>query len=72
MKWVTLATAPDQLQAEMWQGLLREEGIPAVVHSGDTSGFLGVIGNPCRVMVLESELERAKEIMEERLGWQGE
>ena len=72
MKWVTMATAPDQLQAEMWQALLREERIPAVVRSGDTSSFLGVSALPCRVMVLEDDLKRAKEIMDERLGGQGE
>ena len=65
MKWVTVATAPDQLVAEMWRDLLLDEGVPAVVRSGDTSSFLGVSSYPCRVMVAENELERAKEIMED-------
>ena len=33
MKWVTLAMAPDQLTAEMWCELLRNEGIPAMVQA---------------------------------------
>jgi len=68
MKWVTVSTAPDQLQAEMWQALLREERIPAVVRSGDTASFLGVSAYPCRVMVQEDNLKRAKEILDEWLG----
>ena len=68
MKWVDLATAPDQLHAEMWRDLLVEKGIPAVVRPGDTSTFLGVSAYPCRVMVAEDRLERARELIEPRLG----
>ena len=67
MKWVYLATAPEQLQAEMWRDMLVAEGIPALVQSGDTTPFLGVSASPCRIMVAEDLLERAREVLEERL-----
>ncbi len=68
MKWVHLTTAPGQLQAEMWRDLLVEEGIPARVHPGDTASFLPVSSHPCRILVPEEQLDRAREVMEERLG----
>jgi hypothetical protein len=67
VNWVTLATAPDQLVAEMWRGLLLEEGVPAHVDSGDTSSFLGVSAIPCRLMVAEENVARAREVLEEWL-----
>ena len=68
MKWVYLATAPDQLQAEMWRDMLVEEEIPALVQGGDMTTFLGVSANPCRIMVADDRLERAREVLRERLG----
>lgn len=68
MKLVHLATAPDQLQAEMWRAILIEEGIAAVVRPGETSTFLGVSTYPCRLLVAEKQLELAKEVFKERLG----
>ena len=63
MKWVSVATAPDQLVAEMWRELLVEEGVAAVVRPGDVTTFLGVSAYPCRLLVPEDELERAREVM---------
>ena len=68
MRWVYLATAPDQLVAEMWRDLLVGEGIAALVRSGDTSSFLGVSAYPCRVLVREDDHHRAKEVLESSLG----
>lgn len=68
MKWVTLTTAPDQIVAEMWRDLLIGEGVVAALQSGDTTSFLGVTLLPCRVVVAENELARAKEILEDQLG----
>ena len=68
MKWVLLTTAPDQLQAEMWRDLLLEEGLSALVRPGDTASFLGVSAYPCRILVAEGQLERAREVLDERLG----
>ena len=67
MKWVYLATAPDQMQAEMWRELLVEEGVSAILRPGDLS-VLGVLVYPCRIMVAEEQLETAREVLEARLG----
>ena len=63
MKWVCAATAPDQLVAEMWRELLVGQGIAAVVRSGDTASYLGVSAYPCRVLVRERDLDRAKGVL---------
>ena len=62
-KWKLLTVAPDQLTAEMWQEMLAREGIPATVNPGDTASFMGVSPLPCRLMVAEEYLERAKQIL---------
>ena len=67
-RWVYLTTAPDQTTAEMWEGLLRNEGVPVIVRAGDTASYLGVFTGPCRLMVLEERLEEAREVITERLG----
>ncbi len=67
-RWVYLTTAPDQTTAEMWEGLLRNEGLPVMVRSGDTASFMGVFTGPCRLMVLEERLEEAREVITEQLG----
>ena len=67
-EWVTLATAPDQIAAEMWRDLLVELGIPSTTDPGDTSRFLGVSPRPCRVRVSRSCLDEAREILDDYLG----
>lgn len=62
-KWKLLTVAPDQLTAEMWQEMLARKGIPAAVNPGDTASFMGVSPLPCRLMVAEEYLERAKQIL---------
>ena len=68
MKWVVFATAPDQLMAEMWRGLLAAEGIAALIRPGDAVSFLGVSSYPCRLMVRERDVQRASEILGDQLG----
>ena len=63
MKWVHLATAPDQITAEIWLDILRGEGIQAMIHSADAVSFLGVSAMGCRVQVPEDELERARDVL---------
>ncbi len=63
-----LTTAPDQLTAEMWQELLRGEGIPSVIRAGDTASYLGVSNAPCRLMVPQERLAEARRLLEEHLG----
>jgi hypothetical protein len=68
MKWVELTTAPDQLTAEMWCELLRNDGVPAMVKPADTASFLGVSGTSCRVIVPEDQRGEAAAILLERTG----
>jgi len=62
-KWRVLTTAPDQLTAEMWQDILRQQGVVVMVNPEDTVSFLGVSVFPCRIMVAPGDLKRAKEIL---------
>ncbi len=62
-KWVVLTTAPDQLTAEMWQDILNQNGIAAVINPRDAVSFLGVSAFPCRIMVAPGDLKPAKEII---------
>ncbi len=50
-RWVALDAAPDQLTAELWLALLKEQGIPAMLNPGDVSSFMGVSPGPVRVMI---------------------
>jgi len=68
VKRVHLTTAPDQLVAEMWRDLLRDQEISAIIRPGDISTFMGVSAYPCRIMVQEDQLQRAKEILKDHLG----
>jgi hypothetical protein len=62
-KWRVLVAAPDQLTAEMWQDILRKQGIEAMVNPADSASFMGVSPFPCRIMVAPGDLKRAKEIL---------
>ena len=66
MKWVYLTTAPDQLTAELWRNILREEGIPAILQS-DHFSYLGTSPFPCRLMVDEERKEEALALIGEDL-----
>ncbi len=65
MKWIVVATAPDQLTAEAWLELLRRNGIPATLRPGDTVSFLGVTALPCRVLVPENYATEARLALED-------
>ena len=69
MNRVLLTTAPDQLVAEMWCELLRGEDVPAVIRPSDAmSSYMGVTVYPCRIMVWQDHLPRAREILGAHLG----
>jgi len=68
LNWKYLITAPDQLVAEMWSELLTSYGVRAIVRPGDTQSFLGVSAYPCRILVDEPDMERARELMQSELG----
>ena len=64
-RWVDLATARDQLEAEIWCNMLVQEGVSAMVRPGDTSSFLGVRPHPTGVRVLETDLDKARDLLAE-------
>jgi hypothetical protein len=64
-KLVKVAFAPNQMEAEMIQGLLRDHGIQSMLKRGpgfDVPEFL--TSGPRQVFVLESEAQRAREVLE--------
>jgi hypothetical protein len=63
MEWVYLATAPDQVVAEMWVEALKDAGVAAMIRPSDTVSFLGVSGYGCRVQVRKRDLQLAKEVL---------
>ena len=65
MKWVYLATAPNQLEAEMWRELLANEGFAVAVRGGDTSSYLGMSNYPSTIMVDEEQHDAAKKLLDE-------
>ena len=62
-RWVHLATAPDQMTAELWVSILRDAGVSAMVNPADAVSFLGVAGFGCRVQVTEDDLAIARDIL---------
>jgi Putative prokaryotic signal transducing protein len=62
-QWVHLATAPDQLTAEMWVSILRDAGLSAMIRPSDAISFLGVSAYGCRVQVVEQDLEEARQLL---------
>jgi hypothetical protein len=62
-RWVHLATAPDQITAEIWIDILKEAGIRAMIRASDAVSFLGVSPYSCRVLVPEPDLARALELL---------
>ena len=63
MAWTHLATAPDQVTADIWVDILRDQGIAAMIRPSDAVSFLGVAGFGCRVQVQEEDLERARDVL---------
>jgi hypothetical protein len=64
-KWVHLATAPNETIAQLWVGMLRDEGVPAQIRPSDAVSFMGVTALECRVQVVEEDLEKAREVLGE-------
>ena len=64
MNWKVLTTAPDQLIAESWCGLIRSAGIDCKLQPGDAVGFMGVSVFPVRIMVDASNVEIAQSVLD--------
>lgn len=67
-EWVVVQVAPDQLTAEMWVEILREEGVGARIDPSDAVSFLGTSAMSCRVLVRKERLADAAVILAGRLG----
>ena len=68
LKWEVFATAPDQLTAESWLGLVQNAGIECKLQPSDTVAFLGVSGLPTRIMARSDYVEIALTILNAYLG----
>ncbi len=66
-RWVEFATAPDQLTAETWSELVRNQGCPCFAKS-DGISFLGVSMTPVRLMAPSDRVDEAREILERFFG----
>jgi hypothetical protein len=61
---VRIATAPNEIVAELWKGLLAEEGIHALIKPiGPGSAYFTNFSNQHAVLVLEKDAELATEIL---------
>ena len=65
-RWVHVATAPDQLTAEMWVELLRGQGIPAMIRPQDAVSFLGLSTTACRLLVPREHLAEATQALQQQ------
>ncbi|MBM4445619.1 MAG: zinc-ribbon domain-containing protein [Chloroflexi bacterium] len=63
---VYVATAPDEVLASLWKGILEEEGIPSLIRRSDLTAAMYVLpGNTrCEIHVLASEAQRARDILD--------
>lgn len=59
----TLATASNQIEAELWQAVLAEHGIPTVLEAGDVQSYLGVAPTPVRLRVRRQQRDDAAQIL---------
>lgn len=62
-RWTAVATAPDQLTAEMWQQVMWQEMIPAMLDPHDAVSFMGVASTPVRLIVPAELASRAREVL---------
>jgi hypothetical protein len=61
--WAAVATAADQVTAEMWAELLQNNGVPAWVGRGDALASRLVPSGPATVMVPASQLKDARRVL---------
>jgi hypothetical protein len=61
-----IATAPDEVLASLWKGILEEEGIRSLIKRSDLAAAMYVFpGNTeCEIHVLASQTRRAREILD--------
>lgn len=60
---VRIASAPNAALAEMWKGLLDNEGIPALIRmAGPLTGYV-TFASPHDLLVLASDAETARQFL---------
>ena len=67
MALVTLTVVPNEMEAEEIRGLLRVNGIESAYRATSTGGgLIGITGSigPTEVLVEESDLERAQDLLD--------
>jgi hypothetical protein len=68
-RWVKVAAAPNETDAQMMEGMLKDAGIPALIQRApgfDIPDFLSA--GPRDVLVPDSSLEEARQILEDSTG----
>lgn len=69
MRWVRVATAPNEPLAESWAELLRRAGVPAMARRESyLRAYLGPGAAPVEVAAPEDRAEEARRILRETLG----
>jgi hypothetical protein len=64
-KLVPVAVAPNEPIAELWRGLLEQEGITAMLKAmGPGAAYFSNFGYQHTLYVLESDAERARDILD--------
>ena len=62
-RWARVATALHQPEAEMLEGMLRAEGIPAMIRRATIDVPEMLAGGPRAVMVRAEDLDRARAVL---------
>jgi hypothetical protein len=61
---VHIATAPNEAVANIWSGILEEQGIPCLLQGGEVRPAMYVLPyQPYEIYVLASEVKKAKKIL---------
>lgn len=60
---VKIASAANQVLAEMWRELLRNNGIPALVRIAGPLTAYATFTSPHDILVLAADVERARQIL---------
>ena len=63
MSLVELARYSSRVEADLARLLLDSEGVDAVLFDTEVSNFMGGLFMPVRLMVLEEDLEEARQLL---------
>ena len=61
---VHLATAPNEIEARLWKGILEDNGIQSMIKVAESLNlYLSPLGLKHRLYVLEEDEEKAREVL---------